>query len=291
MESEILASRALAMVGETPTGEALTKSASALAESVISELSGANKSIQTADSATNAVWEPTASQWKRINAQLKSTRDWHDHVLANDFSRYMYVATQSDERVAYTEARRLPALRDVVKGDALKVVEIGGSTDITVPRVLDSRLSQYLTMDLNENPILSEEWTRLMNKYGIATTNKFRVGASATSLPLASESQDLVCAYGCPPLCFWNNLPTITKRQAVAEAARVLKPGGQLLLHSYPTKAEAIGNELLSKHFNSMYVHFPNESDLSRIDEFGAIYKHHQTDRDLYRTMIATKPL
>lgn len=98
--------------------------------------------------------------------------------------------------------------------DAARVLDIGGGTGLL--RKLFNRRTQYICLDI-ELPKLQGFITK--------ATEGLPLLADATRCPLADQCVDVVtCSFVC------HHLDDVQLSQVLAEASRVLRPGGHLLL-------------------------------------------------------------
>jgi SAM-dependent methyltransferase len=169
-----------------------------------------------------------------------------------------------DLEQALTERR--PVLNQYLgKKTGLNVLEIGTASDITVPRVLGPRMKQYVSVDMHEDQPMTNAWHRNLAVAQIPDANLFRVRGGSYELPVPTGSQDAVVAFCVPGFCFGNPYPEIVKAFSVSEAARVLKPDGQLILGNRRFAHDELGNKLLGPLFPRHEMHMPAIPQLEQI--------------------------
>jgi hypothetical protein len=213
---------------------------------------------------------------KKFYPEFEITRTWTQNQLAQDS--------------AFEHALKSPALTKYTGGGPLSAVEIGAQWDVTVPRVLDKRLTSYTAVDLHESGPIAKAWRQRILDFGLRADNKFRVVGNAAQLPIASQSQDMVFAAYVDPFVYGRGMPAAINEAALNETLRVLKPGGRFLLTPYTQEQEALGSSILRRYFPSSQIHIPDQQELLAIkmNERSSQFQNN-VSRGTYRTFVGIK--
>lgn len=213
---------------------------------------------------------------KRFYPEFEITRTWTQKQLAQDSE--------------FEQALKSPALKKHTGSGPISAVEIGAQWDVTVPRVLDKRLTRYTTVDLHESVPIDKAWRQRLVDFGLRADNKFRVVGNVAHLPIASQSQDLVFAAYVDPFVYGRGMPATINEAALDETLRVLKPGGRFLLTPYTQEQQALGSSILRRYFPLSQIHTPNQPELLAIKatERSSQFQNN-LDRGTYRTFVGVK--
>lgn len=139
-------------------------------------------------------------------------------VLAKDWDQHVTEAEEVARRPGFRQLRDQIIAR-AEPGAEDEVVDIGAGTGL-LSLALAEQVQQLWALDIA--PAMGEYLRAKAASAGL--DNVQAVTASAISLPLVDESADLVVSNYC-----FHHLSDQDKHQALAEARRVLRPGGRLV--------------------------------------------------------------
>jgi ubiquinone/menaquinone biosynthesis C-methylase UbiE len=78
--------------------------------------------------------------------------------------------------------------------------------------------------------------------------------------------------------------------RSVAEAARVLKPGGKFIMRPFSYRNQMAGEDLLAKYFPHREVHIPTAEDRAEIQRLVGKRQFRFDDKDGdFRSFVGTK--
>src|ERR1700677_3605191 len=100
-----------------------------------------------------------------IRSQLELWSDRVDEPTFEITKSWTRAKLEGDRK--FEQTIKAPSLQKFVRGDNLNVLEIGAQWDVTVPRLLEPQLSQYVAADLHGSPPVERAWTTQLTEFGL----------------------------------------------------------------------------------------------------------------------------